>query len=80
MPDESNSGVVMQPKSKYERVEFVGRSRDYTKTDRGLDAWIAELRTAPARYRQRWRSCGGRARRKSCATGRQRDGKLLDDH
>jgi len=22
--------------------------RDYTKTDSGLDAWIAELRTAPA--------------------------------
>src|SRR5262249_10204725 len=25
MPDESNSGVVMHPKSNYERVEFVGR-------------------------------------------------------
>jgi putative ABC transport system substrate-binding protein len=34
----------------------------------------------PDRYRQCWRSCGGRARRKSCETGRQRDGKLLDDH
>jgi putative ABC transport system substrate-binding protein len=37
-------------------------------------------RTIPIVYRQRWRSCGGRARRKSCATGRQCDGKLLDDH
>jgi hypothetical protein len=54
MPDESNSGVVMHPKSKYERVEFVGRRphcSSRTAAGEGCaNALIAADCSSPIRY------------------------------